>query len=116
MSTVDADRLRVWQALSEFFLDTDVDLSSDGLVQRLAQTGYTPDQVQCILWNEVYPVLHSNLQSMAGEWAGWTDAFLQAHLVVRPYSPGMPARGWIGAEISRCWDEVLTRWARLKTS
>ncbi|MBJ9977656.1 hypothetical protein IAE35_16935 [Pseudomonas sp. S75] len=113
MTAIGADRLMVWQALSELFLDTDVDASFDQVAAQLARSGYTPDQVNSVLWLEVYPVLHHNLRSMVGEWAGWTDAFLLEHLNARPFAPCEPVRGSVGAEVARCWSEVRSRWAAL---
>ncbi|NAT17101.1 hypothetical protein CU663_19210, partial [Pseudomonas syringae pv. actinidifoliorum] len=50
------------------------------------------DQLQSILWNEVYPALEGNLKSIVGEWAGWTDEFLIEHIVVREYAKDGPTQ------------------------
>ncbi len=110
MESVTDERLKVWQALSEFFLDTEVgDMTFDWVALRISECSYTLEQVQGILWHEVYPALNGNLKSMVGEWAGWTDEFLMAHIVVRQYQTPVPHRGRVGDEIARCWEEVAAR-------
>ncbi len=42
MDTVDANRVQVWQALSELFQDTEVsDTTYEWVAQRISQSGYT---------------------------------------------------------------------------
>ena len=73
METVDANRLKIWQALSEFFLDTEItDSTFDYVARVVLDTGYSPQEIHSILWGEVFPALEGNLKSIAGEWAGWT--------------------------------------------
>ncbi|NAT58343.1 hypothetical protein CU666_08505, partial [Pseudomonas syringae pv. actinidifoliorum] len=67
------------------------------------------DQLQSILWNEVYPALEGNLKSIVGEWAGWTDEFLIEHIVVREYAKTAPHNSRIGDEINECWEQVVAR-------
>ncbi|WP_369992174.1 DUF7079 family protein [Pseudomonas xanthosomatis] len=107
---IDQRRLKVWQALSEFFLDTEIDNGTfDYVAKAIIESDYSPEEVQTILWGEVFPALESNLRSVAGEWAGWTDDWLLKHLTVceKPLPPG--GAGSVGAEISRCWSEVVLR-------
>lgn len=112
MDTVDANRVQVWQALSELFLDTEVgDTTYEWIAQRISQSGYTLHQLQSILWNEVYPALQSNLKSMVGEWAGWTDDFLIEHIVVREYATTAPHNSRLDEEINRHWEQVVARLA-----
>lgn len=110
MSAVDPDRLKIWQALSEFFLDTEItETTFDHVARVLQETGYPAEKVHDILWGEVYPVLEANLRSVAGEWAGWSDAWLLAHLRVRDHSPVIQGKASIIREIRRCWEEVTQR-------
>ena len=110
MQTVDANRLKIWRALSEFFLDTEIDDATFDYVARVVlETGYSPFEVQSILWHEVFPVLEANLRSVAGEWAGWTDDWLIEHLKVRETSTARPGNNDIAKEISRCWGRVALR-------
>jgi len=106
MQIADPNRLKIWQALSELFLDTEVEDATFARIARVVlETGYSAQEVRNILWNEVFPVLEANLRSMAGEWAGWPDEWLLEHLCVceRPINR---RRGAIAAEIRRCWEQV----------
>lgn len=40
----------------------------------------SPDELQTILWNELFPLLQDNLRSVAGEWSGWPDEWLVQHV------------------------------------
>lgn len=47
MSAVDSDRLKVWQALSQFFLGTEVDQATyDQVAKSIEESDYNPAQVQ----------------------------------------------------------------------
>jgi len=75
------ERLAVWRALSELFLDTEIDRSlQQSIAQTIKLSEYTLQQVEDILWAEVYPVLKQNLASTAGIWDGWSDSWLQENL------------------------------------
>lgn len=106
---MDADtRVALWQVFSEFFLDTELTEATFQHVARIVrESGVTKDEAEAVLWNEVFPVLHHNLQSVAGEWAGWSREWLVAN--IRP-SHG-PARrvGPVSLvrEIQGCWEKAL---------
>ncbi|WP_110946512.1 DUF7079 family protein [Pseudomonas bohemica] len=113
MTAVDGDRLKLWQVLSEFFLDTEVNDTTFDLVARTIQeSSYTPEQAHSILWNELFPILQHNLRSMVGEWAGWSDEWLLENITVRDFVAVKPIRGPVGKEITRCWQEVKSRISR----
>lgn len=65
-------RRPVWGALSDVYLDTDVDDVYPHAARVLADSGYTLDELRDILCHEVHPVLHPNLLAVAGVWAGST--------------------------------------------
>ena len=72
------NRLPVWEALSDLFLDTELqptDLEHMGRI--LAESPYTFDEIETILYSEVYPVCIWNRRSVAGEWAGFDRSWLQ---------------------------------------
>lgn len=101
-------RLSLWEAFSDFFLDTELtDVSFRHAARVIEQSGLSVAEAEAVLWNEVFPVLHVNLRSVAGEWAGWSREWLNTHL--RP-STG-PARRtgprFAVREIKRCWEQVL---------
>lgn len=65
------------------FLDTDVTTSREWRASVLAASPYSPLQLEQILIHEVYPVCQPNLRSMAGEWAGFDQEWLQAAILKR---------------------------------
>lgn len=75
-------RRPVWDALSSFFLDTELDQEQQrSIAKALVDSGYTSAEIQAILWDELYPVLHGNLRSPAGEWAGFDLDWLQREIL-----------------------------------
>ncbi|MBK5003178.1 hypothetical protein IAE37_005454 [Pseudomonas sp. S31] len=103
-------RLPIWRALSELFLDVELDDTQFAYVARIvAESGYSADEIQTILWNEVFPVLKANLHSVAGEWVGWPDDWLLQHLQVSQAPARVPRFGMAAEEISRCWAQVALR-------
>ena len=79
-----ANRLPVWTALSEIYLDTE--LSPDQLellAKTLAASPYSRDELEHILLAELHPVLAMNLLAVAGVWAGFDAGWLQARILAR---------------------------------
>ncbi len=70
------DREKVWVALSDLFLDTDVSLSYDYISRVCADSSFSIQELEDILENEVAPVCAINLLSVAGEWAGFDEEWL----------------------------------------
>lgn len=78
------DRMPVWRAFSDLFLDTDLQAEDFERIARiLAASPYSEKKLEEILRFEVRPVLKWNLMSMAGEWAGFDEAWLQTKLTPR---------------------------------
>ena len=78
------ERMPVWEALSEFFLDTN--LQEDDykrIAGELARSPYSEAQLWEILRFEVYPACHLNLLCVAGEWAGFGDDWLMERVAPR---------------------------------
>ncbi len=69
-------RIPVWNALSELYLDTDTTLWYDAIVRTLAASPYSLDDMHDMLMYDVHPALYQNLMSVAGEWAGFDEAWL----------------------------------------
>jgi hypothetical protein len=107
-------RRPVWQALSAFFLDTDLDDEwHRHIAQVIVASGYSPAEIQTILWDEVYPVLQSNLCNLVGEPAGFDLDWMQQQILsglhrrtllmrvagALPYSSAHMVR--------KAWDELL---------
>lgn len=79
----DIERRRpVWDVLSSFFLDTELaDEQHRHIAQTIVSSGYSPSEIQTILWEEIYPVVESNLRSLAGEWAGFDLDWMQQQIL-----------------------------------
>lgn len=95
----------MWAALSVLFLDTEVQAGDfRALAATLHLSGYTLTEWRAILRNELAPVLGPNLLSVAGEWAGFDPAWLEAAVLGRPPRPILKSR-WamrlIAAEVQR---------------
>ena len=68
-STEISERLPVWHAISELWLDselTEADLTY--LAGRLADSRYSLSELEDIYLVEVAPVVHDNLRQVAGDW------------------------------------------------
>ena len=81
----DLERRRpVWAALSELFLDTE--LQTDDF-QRIAtvlwSSEYSEVELNEILRKEVAPVVRANLSSAAGTWEGFDQEWLEAEILRR---------------------------------
>ena len=79
----DIDRRRpVWAALSDLFLDTELDESAlRHIAHKLVQSEYTDDELANILYGEVFPVCIWNMRSVAGEWVGIDTDWLQERIL-----------------------------------
>jgi len=74
-----ARREPVWLALSEFYLDTELQPADFRRIRVVFdQSGYSAQEIRQIDYEEVGPVLYSNLLRVAGEWAGFYEAALLA--------------------------------------
>lgn len=82
-SSID-ERTPVWTALSELFLDTELQEDDHSRIARvLAASPYSEEKLDEILRFEVTPVLRGNLLSVAGEWAGFDEAWLREKIAPR---------------------------------
>ncbi|MGK6340934.1 hypothetical protein ACMGDK_01765 [Chryseobacterium sp. DT-3] len=71
------ERKPVWIALSDFYLDTELqDSDFRYIAQTILESPYSFDDVKTINIYEVFPVLQPNLLQAAGEWAGFNEKWL----------------------------------------
>lgn len=74
----DPERLPVWTALSELYLDTEI---QEADIRRIAailnRSPYNRQDLNAILQNEVAPAFSANLMSVAGEWTPWSENEVQ---------------------------------------
>ena len=84
-------RRPVWLALSELYLDTDTRPGLPALALTLARSGLSESELNAVWQHEITPLLHANLSSVAGEWAGWNEDWLVGRLAERRPAGGS---GW----------------------
>ncbi|GAA4790109.1 hypothetical protein GCM10023307_14230 [Lysobacter hankyongensis] len=98
-------RIPVWIALSELYLDTDVSVFRDAIAETLAASPYSVDDLRDILMDDVHPALHANLMSVAGEWAGFDEAWLIERIETVGRQPRWRRRmsRWFARDIDAQW-------------
>lgn len=120
----DVSRRRpVWEAMSAFFLDTDLD---DAQLREIADvcraSRFTATELDDILTSEIAPLLYPNLRSFAGVWDGFDVAWIEEqildgrHLRIRKwYNRGSRVLcNWIVRGVRRqYWHRVLELVARV---
>jgi len=93
------ERKPIWNALSDFYLDTELD---DAALRHIAFTiidsPYTFDEVKRINKYEVFPILQPNLLSPAGVWAGFDEEWLIEKITTRLNSKNLLSDA--GVEVS----------------
>jgi hypothetical protein len=105
----DSRRLNVWRALSNLFLDTEVDeVTFKYIARTVLESKYSPPEIYSILWGEVFPVLEGNLKSVAGIWEGWPDEWLLKNIKIIGGAPAKQGDTAIIREIKRCWSNVAS--------
>ncbi|MCV6627350.1 MAG: hypothetical protein OIF38_14720 [Cellvibrionaceae bacterium] len=101
------NRLKIWRALSDLFLDAEM---NDHVFSYIARTvyecGISLAEAEEILWYEVYPVLEGNLRSVAGVWDGWPDPWLLENLPSPVRPSAIHGETSIIKYIKRCWQQV----------
>ena len=71
----------IWLALSELWLDTELtDKDLDQIASVMAQSKYNLGELRAIYLYEVAPVVYRNLLNVAGEWAGFNEAWLYSKI------------------------------------
>lgn len=70
-------RKPIWIALSNFYLDTDLDTEElKQIIQVFKASPYSIDEIKLIDRFEVRPVVGGNLSSIAGEWSHFDEEWL----------------------------------------
>ncbi|HIC80274.1 MAG TPA: hypothetical protein EYP07_04815 [Kiloniellaceae bacterium] len=76
------NRLPVWVACSELCLDTELgDPDFQRIARVCAASPYGAADLDRIMFAEVRPAFGINLLSVAGEWAGWDEAFVKERVL-----------------------------------
>jgi hypothetical protein len=77
-------RKPIWNALSEFYLDTELDDDSIAKIAGIIlESPYSMEEVKQINKYEVYPILQWNLLSTAGEWDYFDSEWLEGRIAKR---------------------------------
>lgn len=78
------ERMPIWSALSELFLDTELQPQDiERISKQLAESPYTTQKIEEILRFEVTPPLKWNMMVVAGEWAGFDEDLLRERISPR---------------------------------
>lgn len=94
-------RFPVWAALSELFLDTELDEAAYKYISKVVlDSGFEPEEIHDILWKEVFPAVGDNLRCVAGEWAGFDREWLKERILMVKIqeSPSFSIAGFISVE------------------
>lgn len=71
------ERKPIWIELSELYLDTELQEANFRYIAfKIIKSPYSLDEVKEINKFEIFPILYSNLVSVAGEWAGFNEDWL----------------------------------------
>ena len=104
-------KLPVWHALSELFLDTELQPGDYArIAERLRRSGYTREEIRRILETEVAPAFGSNLLSVAGEWAPWSEAEVREVMKRQAKVSGLSR--WLSRRLVRRY--VREEWENLR--
>lgn len=72
-----SERKPIWVALSNFYLDKELQNHDFKFIAtKIKESPYSFDEVKQIDKQEVFPVLHLNLLSVAGVWNGFDEDWL----------------------------------------
>jgi len=75
-------RESIWSALSDLFLDCEISDNQRKFIARsVVDSNYSEEQIQDILWKEVFPALCDNLRIAGGEWAGFDQTWLNNRIL-----------------------------------
>jgi len=81
-------RRPVWEALSDLFLDTELNEARlRWIARRLAESGCSDKELHGILFHEVYPVCIQNMHDVTGVWAGFRLDWLEKAILRRAPGP-----------------------------
>lgn len=110
----DAARIPIWIALSELYLDTEVEPFHDAIAATLAASPFALDELHAMLMHDVHPVLFTNLMAPIGVWDGFDDAWLVERIRARG---GRRRRGlshWFRSDIDAQWTAIAAKVTALR--
>jgi hypothetical protein len=104
-----ATREDVWVAMSNLYLDTDIELFIEPCASVLADSPFSREELARILFEEVHPALVLNLMSVAGEWGFFEKAWLCERILRQQTARAW--RRWLARRLLRKYPRAL--WPRL---
>lgn len=86
---MDSEKADIWYALSDLYLDNELsDADIQYIATKLANSGFSVEELEHILFEEVHPVLCWNLRQVAGHWGDfgrdWTVEAIMLYLNTPP--------------------------------
>lgn len=103
------DRTPVWDALQMLFMDTDVTLSYDYIVDVCGSSKYSADDIEAILFNEVMPAVRFNMLMLpAPEWCGFETEWLKKR-VLKKHRFGKRRPLWFRLYTNSHWKTLRPR-------
>lgn len=115
LSTNEIERRKpVWLAISEFYLDTELDNDDLSRISNIfKESGYSINELKDIDFFEVSPIVGANLMSIAGIWDGFDQQWLWNEIIstrlVRKRSKHFLARlkkKWFLFNCSGYWKKI----------
>lgn len=107
-------RLPVWHALSDIFLDTELQPEDYCRIAAvLRSSGYSTVELRTIFEGEVAPAFAFNMVDVAGEWTSWTEAGVR-EIMLRSFERkrNVPPVPWLKRRIYR--RHVAQEWSKLE--
>ena len=98
MEPIEIERRKpVWLALSDFYLDTELQPADFAHIRQVfTQSGYSRQVIEQINYEEVAPLLLDNLLTIAGVWGGFDQDWLFEIIEARLDRQGKRYRpGWM---------------------
>ena len=108
-------RLPVWHALSDLFLDTELQPHGYARIAAvLHRSGYSCDALRGIFEDEVAPAFVFNFLDVAGEWTPWSENEVR-QIMLRSMQSGsrLPPIDWVKRQLYG--RHVAEEWAKLST-
>ena len=117
LTDTDIERRKpVWTALSEFWLDTELDDNDLSRIAKIAAaSGYAVEELEEIYRYEVAPVVWANCRCTAGVWTAFDDDWLHAAACRNADHRSVWLRFCVFARIDRLFMTVNTEghWPRV---
>ncbi|NVK74164.1 hypothetical protein C0J08_14065 [Marinomonas sp. CT5] len=107
-------RFPVWNALSDLFLDTELDAITYRYIAKVVvESGYEPQEIHDILWKEVLPAVGDNLRIVAGEWAGFNPEWLKERILSVMSQDSFTMTDWGLISVDSLIDMTKQEWAKV---